>query len=48
MKVKIVKLFNFCFVMNLMMDSDENLGLSLKLWKFVLVVFGIVLDDVVI
>jgi hypothetical protein len=31
-----------------MMNSDEDLGLSLKLWKFVLVVLGIVLDDVVI
>jgi hypothetical protein len=41
-------IFLVCFVMNLMMNSDEDLGLSLKLWKFVLVVLGIVLDDVVI
>jgi hypothetical protein len=31
-----------------MMNSDEDLGLSLKLWKFVLVVLGIVIDDDVV
>ena len=35
-------------MMKVIMNSDEDLGWSLKLWKFVLVVLGIVLDDVVI